>query len=160
MNLTVFAPNDFKEHLKVLENKAKFNSARLRCELGGSSNYQHYVLTGNEGVGKSDAVQEIIKRISGSSKSINYTTRDAIAMFDANDGFGSSMAEALSIDTVLHITNADRLGMRGNTNPNTGMEELCNCISNMRNIIVVLSGKRNRLMELVKGHEKAKEWFP
>lgn len=160
MNLTVFAPNDFKEHLKVLENKAKFNSARLRCELGGSSNYQHYVLTGNEGVGKSDAVQEIIKRVSGSSKSINYTTRDAIAMFDANDGFGSSMAEALSIDTVLHITNADRLGMRGNTNPKTGMEELCNCISNMRNIIVVLSGKRNRLMELVKGHEKAKEWFP
>ena len=63
MELTSFAPDDFKEHLLVIDNKAKFKSARLKCELGFTTTTQHYVITGNDGVGKSDAVQEIYLRL-------------------------------------------------------------------------------------------------
>lgn len=159
MNLSVFAPDDFKEHLKVLENKAKFNSARIRCELGFTASHQHYVLTGNEGVGKDDAVQEIYQRMTGISDIESCVTKDAVSMFDANDGFGSAMSNACQDNILLHIKNADRLGMRSNVNPKNGIEELCDRMPKMKNCVVVLSGKRNQLLELVKGNENAKEWF-
>ena len=63
MNLTTFAPDDFKEHLRALDNKGKFNRARIYCELGATTNHQHYVITGNDGVGKEDAVKEIFNRV-------------------------------------------------------------------------------------------------
>lgn len=159
MNLTIFAPDDFKEHLKILENKAKFNKARLRCELGFSSSHQHYVLTGNEGVGKADAVQEIYQRMTDVAGLTDCTTLDAMSMFDANEGFESAMTGACQDNSLLHIKNADRLSMRGNANPKSGIEELCDRMPKMKNSIVVLSGKRSQLLELVKGHEKAREWF-
>lgn len=159
MNLISFAPDDFKEHLKALDNKAKFNSARQRCELGFDSNHQHYVLTGNEGVGKGDAVEEIFKRMANISDISEVVTVDAAEMFDSNDGFASSMNKYCSNDVILHITNAEQLNLRSNVNPLSGIEELCNRIPKMKNSVVVLSGKRNMLLELVKGHDKAKEWF-
>ena len=159
MNLSVFAPDDFKEHLRVLENKAKFNSARAHCELGVTASHQHYVLTGNEGVGKEDAVQEIYHRIMGVSEINSCVIEDAVSMFDANDGFGNSMVNACKDNILLHIKNADRLGMRANINPKTGIEELCDRMPQMKNSIVVLSGKRNQLLQLVKGNERAKVWF-
>ena len=97
MNLTIFAPDDFKKHLTVLENKAKFSKARVHCELGTMSNYQHYVLTGNEGVGKRDAVNEIYQQMVSVSGLTNFVTKDAATMFDFNDGFSSSMNEACKI---------------------------------------------------------------
>ena len=158
-DLTIFAPDDFKKHLTVLENKAKFCKARLHCELGATSNYQHYVLTGNEGVGKSDAVNEIYQQMVSVSGLTNCVTKDAATMFDFNDGFSSSMNEACQNNILLHIMNAEQLGMKGNINPKSGLEELCNRMATMENSVVVLSGKRSQLLELVKGHEKAKEWF-
>lgn len=160
MNLIDYAPHDFKEHLKVLDNKARFNDARIRCELGFTSNQQHYILTGNEGVGKSDAVQEISLRMVNISGVINCVTRDAVSMFDINGGFENSITSICTKNILLHIKNAERLGMRGNTNPKTGIEELCDWMPQLTNSVVVLSGKRSQLLELVKGHEKAREWFP
>lgn len=159
MNLTTFASNDFKEHLKVLENKAKFNQARLRCELGFSSNHQHYVLTGNEGVGKADAVQEIFIKLRDGDGLKRINTEDALSMFDFNDGFESSISGAFADDTLLHIKNAERLSMRGNVNQKSGIEVLCDKMEKTKNCLVVLSGKRNQLLELVKGNEKAREKF-
>ena len=159
MNLTTFAPDDFKAHLLVLENKARFNSARLRCELGPTTCRQHYVITGNDGVGKSDAVQEIYQRMVGVSGLTNCVTRDAISMFDANMGFDNALSEIGRTNLLLHIKNAEHLSMRGNANPKTGIEELCDTMLKMNNCIVVLTGKRSQLLELVKGHEMARELF-
>jgi len=159
MNLTVFAPDDFKEHLKTLDNKDKFSSARVHCGLGFSTSHQHYVLTGNEGVGISDAVQEIYQRLMGISGIKSCVTEDAISMFDVNDGFSSAMSDACNDNTLLHIKHAERLNMRANVNPKTGIEELCDRMPKMKNSVVILSGKRSQLLELVKGHENAKEWF-
>ena len=159
MNLTIFAPEDFKEHLRLLDNKAKFLNARLRCELGTTSNHQHYVITGNEGVGKGDAVDEIYQRIAGVTGIVSHVTKDATSMFDANGGFENTLREACQSNTLLHIRNAEELGKRGYVNPNSGIEDLCNIISEINNSIVVLSGKRAPLLEAVNGHEDAKHLF-
>ena len=159
MNLTTFAPENFKEHLRALDNKAMFKSARIRCDLGFTTNHQHYVITGNEGVGKSDAVQEIYQRMVNVSGLVDCVTKDAALMYDANGGFEESMAQISQSNILLHIRNAEQLNMRGNVNPKTGIEELCNMMLEMNNCIVVLSGKRSQLLELVKGHEKARVLF-
>ena len=138
MNLSLFAPEDFKKHLTALENKAKFSKAGLHCELGATSNYQHYVLTGNEGVGKSDAVNEIYQQMVSVSGLTDCVTKDASTMFDFNDGFSSSMAQACQNNILLHIMNAEQLGMKANINPKSGLEELCSRMATMENSVVVL----------------------
>lgn len=160
MNLTSFAPKEFKEHLRVLENTAKFNQARLRCELGISNSHRHYVITGNDGVGKTEAVGEIYQRMVGVSGINSCVVKDAISLFEFNEGFENTLSNLCMDNTLLHIRNAEKLGMKGNVNPKTGIEDLCDMMPKMENSIVVLSGKRNQLLELVKGNEKAREWFP
>ena len=96
MELITFAPEDFKEHLSVLDNKAKFKSARQKCDLGFTTTLQHYVITGNDGVGKGDAVQEIYQRMADIAGLTNCVTEDAATMFDANTGFGEALSNACS----------------------------------------------------------------
>ena len=97
MNLTSFAPSEFKEHLRVLDNMAKFNSARLRCELGLSSNHQHYLLIGNEGVGKSDAVQEIYNRLEKACGLTNCVVNDAVSLLPATANASESIQEPVKL---------------------------------------------------------------
>lgn len=158
-NLTRFAPKEFVEHLKALDNTVKFNIARQRCELGISTNHQHYVIMGNDGVGKGDAVKEIYLRIDDVFGLRELVEMDAASMFEINEGFEGSMHEACKDNILLHIKNAEKLGMKGNNNPTSGIDSLCNRMPRMNNSIVVLTGRRMKLLELVKGHEKAREWF-
>lgn len=159
INLTKFAPDDFKEHLIVLDNKAKFNRARKRCELGTTTSHQHYVITGNDGTGKDDAVKEIYERMADISEFRECVTKDAAEMFDATSGFESSLPEACESNILLHIRNAEQLRMRGSANPKTGIDELCNIIPRLTNSIIILTGKDSQLLEMVKGHEKARALF-
>ena len=159
MNLTTFAPDDFKEHLRTLDNKGKFNRARISCELDATTNHQHYVITGNDGVGKEDAVREIFNRVANVTELERCVTMDAATMFDANNGFESSFAEIQEDNILLHIKNAEQLATRGNVNPKLGIEELYSWMSKKNNILVVLTGKRSQLLELVKGNEQARTEF-
>ena len=159
MNLTTFAPDDFKEHLRALDNKGKFNRARILCELDATTNHQHYVITGNDGVGKEDAVKEIFNRVASVAELERCVTVDATTMFDANGGFSESFAEIQEDNILLHIKHAEQLATRGNVNPKTGVEELCSMMSEKSNILVVLTGKRSQLLELVKGNEQARTYF-
>ena len=159
INLTTFAPDDFKEHLIVLDNKAKFNRARKRCELGTTTSHQHYIITGNDGTGKDDAVKEIYERMADISEFRECVTKDAAEMFDATSGFESSLPEACESNILLHIRNAEQLRMRGSANPKTGIDELCNIMPRLINSIIILTGKDSQLLEMVKGHEKARALF-
>ena len=158
MNLLEYAPTDFKEHLKALDDAIKFSEARERCGLGVMSSNQHYLLIGNEGVGKSDAVQEIFERLKHTSKIKELTTTDAVMMYDSTEGFESSISEVCQEDHLLYIKNGEQLGLRGNANTKSGIEELCKRMTKVENIVVVLSGKRN-LLELVKANDKARGLF-
>ena len=167
MNILDYAPIEFKEHLKVLDNTIKFKEARRLCELESESvnhpcsSIQHYVLTGNEGVGIEEAVKEIHKRIKKLyGDDIPYTDSDATALYDYNDGFYNSMMQTCLDDRLIFIKNADRLNQRGHSNLKNGVDELCDRMSDMKNSVVVLCGKHNQIVELVKGNEKAREWFP
>lgn len=159
INLTTFAPDDFKDHLLVLENKARFNMARLASGLGNTSNCQHYVITGNDGVGKSEAVREIYDLIGTALGLQEYVIQDASFMYDVNIGFEKALSELCRDNILLHITNAEQLGLSGYANPMRGIEELCNMMSGMTNSIVVLTGKYAQLMELINGCERAKPLF-
>ena len=159
IDLTTFAPENFKEHLIALDNKASFNKARANCELGPTTNCLHYVITGNEGSGIDDAVMQIYHRLEGTSGLVNSVTYDAAMMSDPSGGFANSMSELSRNNFLIHIKNADLLGFRGNANPKNGIEELCMTMAEMSNSVVVLSGKRSQLMELVKGNERAKILF-
>lgn len=165
MKLLDYAPVEFKNHLANLDNTIKFNRVRFRCELESdpesqpSSNLQHYVLTGNEGTGISEAIYEIRQRLISIYKITEFSYNDATSMYEFNEGFVSSMAEACKDNTVICIGNAERLSQRGHNNNKTGIEELCNVIAGLHNSIVILCGKRNQLLELVKAHEKARGWF-
>lgn len=143
MNLLEYAPTDFKEHLKALDDAIKFSEARERCGLGVMSSNQHYLLIGNEGVGKSDAVQEIFERLKHTSKIKELTTTDAVMMYDSTEGFESSISGVCQEDHLLYIKNGEQLGLRGNANTKSGIEELCKRMTKVENIVVVLSGKRN-----------------
>lgn len=165
MKLLDYAPVEFRDHLATLDNTIKFNKVRLRCELESeskrlaSSNLQHYVLTGNEGTGIPEAIYEIGQRLRSLYHITEFVHRDAASMYDFNEGFVSSMLDACKDNCVICIVNAERLGQRGHNNNKTGIEELCNRMANISNSIVILCGKRNQLLELVKGHEKARGWF-
>ena len=159
MELTSFAPDDFKEHLLVIDNKAKFKSARLKCELGFTTTTQHYVITGNDGVGKSDAVQEIYQRMAEIAGLVDCVTCDAASLFDVNTGFGDSLSNVCRSNILLHIKNAEQLNQSGGVNHIKGIEDLCNKMAGMTNSIVVLTGRHHELLELVKGHDKARELF-
>lgn len=69
MKLLDYAPVEFKEYLETLDNTIKFSKVRLHCELESDSDnkpcstLQHYVMTGNEGVGIPDAIREIRQRL-------------------------------------------------------------------------------------------------
>ena len=160
MSILDYAPNDFKEHLKALDYTIKFNSARLHCNLGNTTNHQHYVLTGNEGIGIDEAVQEIFSRMKTVSNDAEYSYHDAVIMHDYNEGYESSMAEACKDGKLIHIDHAERLSMKGHISSRTGIEELCSRIPNLKNSIVVLTGKTSQLTELVMGNEKARDFFP
>ena len=142
--------------METLDNTIKFSKVRLHCELESDSDnkpcstLQHYVMTGNEGVGIPDAIREIRQRLTDIYKITEYAYHDAASMYDFNEGFASSMSDACKDNMVICIGNAERLGQRGHTNNKTGIEELCNKMANISNSIVILWGK---------GHEKARGWF-
>ena len=147
-----YAPVEFKEYLSSLDNSIKFRKVRLRCELESdsvnqpSSTLQHYVLTGNEGAGVSEAIDEIVHRLSSIYNITDFAHHDASSMYDFNEGFVSSMHDACKDNSVICIDNAERLGQRGHNNNKTGIEELCNRMANISNSIVILCGKRNQLL--------------
>ncbi len=165
MNILDYAPIEFKEHLKVLDNAIKFKEARQRCELESESIEQtcppnhHYVLIGNEGVGINEAIKEIQERMSSLYRISDFSYHDAATMYDYNEAFSSSMSEACKNNTLICIDNAEQLNQKGNTNIKTGMEELCTKMSTLNNSVVILCGDNNQIIELVKDHEKAREWF-
>ncbi|MBO7051562.1 MAG: AAA family ATPase [Prevotella sp.] len=159
MNFSTFAPTEFKEHLKELKASLLFNKAREDRSLSNTNILRHYVLTGNEGVGKEAAADDIFALIREPLEIEEYAVRDANNMFESQVGFENSIREECGDNKFIYIRNAESLGMKGNIGGKNGLEMLCDKIPTMKNTIVVLTGKRNRLMELIMGSEKASQLF-
>lgn len=157
MNLSIYAPDDFKEHLRVLDNKAKLCCARRDNGLESGFSRQHYVLTGNDGVGKSDAAKEIAQRLSVISLITKYVEKDAASLFDATTGF--NLSDLIQSNSLIHIKNAEQLSLKGSNSVKNGIEVLCDEMSSTENCVVVLSGRRSALLGLVRGNEQAKALF-
>lgn len=158
MNILDYAPEKFKKHLRMLDKIVMFNEARNRFDLGFSNKAQNYVFTGNEGTGISAAVSEIFERMKSICGLTEYSYRDALTMYDTNDGYAGSMDGLLDSNTLICIDHAERLNMKGHLNARTGIEDLCSKMRSKRDCVVVLSGS-SQLTELVHGNEDARNLF-
>jgi SpoVK/Ycf46/Vps4 family AAA+-type ATPase len=158
MNILDYAPEKFKNHLRMLDKIVMFNEARNRFDLGFSNKAQNYVFTGNDGTGVSAAVSEIFERMKRICGLTEYKYLNALSMYDANEGFASSLDGIFDDDTLVHIDHAECLNMKGHIYARTGVEDLCSKMRSKRDCVVVLSGS-SQLTELVQGNDDAKDLF-
>ena len=164
INLLDFAPAAFKEHREYLRRVVAYNYARMEEEYPMLDNVivgHHYVITGNVGVGKNDAAHALFHEIRRMEQVRTFVERDALKLFDPNDGFSSSLQELTdsSSNTMVFISNAHMLGMKGAVNSQSGIDILCNAVKELKECIIVLAGQRSRLMELINSNEQAKQAF-
>ena len=63
VNLLDYAPENFKDYLRYLRDVVAYNEGRKQQDLPtihGILRGRHYIITGNEGVGKEEAARAII----------------------------------------------------------------------------------------------------
>lgn len=164
INLLQYSPAAFKEHIEYLKRVVAYNYARMDNEYRMLDNVivgHHYVITGNVGIGKSDAAHAIYNEVNRMGQVRTFLEKDALALYDPNDGFSSGLQGVLedSSNKMIFINNAHILGMKGAVNPQSGIEILCNATKTLEDCIIVLAGQRGRLMELLNASEQAQQLF-
>lgn len=164
INLLQYAPAAFKEHIEYLKRVVAYNYARMENEYRMLDKVivgHHYVITGNLGIGKSDAAHAIYNEVNRMGQVRTFLEKDALALYDPNDGFSSGLQGVLenSSNTMIFINNAHILGMKGAVNPQSGIDILCNAAKTLEDCIIVLAGLRGRLMELLSANEQAQQLF-
>lgn len=164
VNLLDYAPENFKDYLHYLRDVVTYNEGRKQQEqstVGDILRGRHYIITGNEGVGKEVAARAIYEELKKLGIVKSFSKEDAIKLFDTNDGFSNSINELIEEkrNTLIYIQNADSFGRKGAVNSITGVDVLCNRIYEQNNCVVILSGSRNQVLELVNSNVKAQDIF-
>lgn len=164
INLLDYAPENFKTFLQYLRDVVTYNEGRKQQELSTISSIlrgRHYIITGNEGVGKEEAARAIYEELKRLGVVRSFSKQDAIKLYDSNDGFSNSISELIedNRNSLIYIQNADSLGRKGAVNSIIGIEVLCNHIYEQNNCVVILSGNRHQLLELINGNVKAQRIF-
>ena len=164
INILDYAPSEFKEHLGYLQRVVAYNNARLEIEASSVSDIikgHHYVLTGNEGVGKEDAARAIHEQLNRLGIVRNMVVRDALSLYDPNDGFVTGLQNLVDQNnySLIYIFHADNFGMKGAIGTQSGVDILCNLSEKLNDCVIVLAGRRTRLMELINANESAKQTF-
>ena len=164
INLLQYSPASFTEHIEYLKRVVAYNYARMDNEYRMLDNVivgHHYVITGNVGIGKSDAAHAIYNEVNRMGQVRTFLEKDALALYDPNDGFSSGLQGVLenSSNTMIFINNAHILGMKDAVNPQSGIDILCNAAKTLEDCIIVLAGQRGRLMELLNANEQAQQLF-
>ena len=152
INLLDFAPENYKLYLQYLRDVVTYNEGRKQQELptiSGILRGRHYIITGNEGVGKEEAARAIYNELKNLGVVRSFTKQDAIKLFDSTDGFANNIEQLINgnRNTLIYIQNADTLGRKGTVGSLTGVEAICNNQEELNNCVIVLSGFRNQLLE-------------
>ena len=164
INLLDFAPENYKLYLQYLRDVVTYNEGRKQQELptiSGILRGRHYIITGNEGVGKEEAARAIYNELKNLGVVRSFTKQDAIKLFDSTDGFANNIEQLINgnRNTLIYIQNADTLGRKGTVGSLTGVEAICNDQEELNNCVIVLSGFRNQLLEAVNSSPKAQAVF-
>ena len=164
VNLLDYAPENFKTYLQYLRDVVTYNEGRKQQELSticGILRGRHYIITGNEGVGKEEAARAVYEELKKLGVVRSFIKQDAIKLFDPTDGFSNSINQLISDNrnTLIYIHNADAFGKKGAVGSLTGIEAICNHTEDMNNCVIILSGIRNQLLEVVNSSPNAQEVF-
>ena len=164
VNLLDYAPENFKDYLQYLRDVVAYNEGRRQQELSSISGIlrgRHYIITGNEGVGKEEAARAIYAELKKLGVVRSFAKRDAVTLFDSTEGFASNIAQLIdgNRNTLIYIQNADTFGRKGTVGSTTGIEAICNNTESLDNCVIILSGTRNKLLEVVNSSPKAHEVF-
>ena len=164
VNLLDYAPENFKDYLQYLRDVVAYNEGRRQQELSAISGIlrgRHYIITGNEGVGKEEAARAIYAELKKLGVVRSFAKRDAVTLFDSTEGFASNIAQLIdgNRNTLIYIQNADTFGRKGTVGSTTGIEAICNNTESLDNCVIILSGTRNKLLEVVNSSPKAHEVF-
>ena len=164
VNLLDYAPENFKTYLQYLRNVVTYNEGRKQQDLptlSGILRGRHYIITGNEGVGKEEAARAIYEELKQLGVVRSFSKQDAIKLFDSTDGFTNSIDQVINgnRNTLIYIQNADTFGRKGAVGSLTGVEAICNNMEELNNCVIVLSGSRNQLLEAVNSSPKTQAVF-
>ena len=138
VNLLDYAPENFKDYLQYLRDVVAYNEGRRQQELSAISGIlrgRHYIITGNEGVGKEEAARAIYAELKKLGVVRSFAKRDAVTLFDSTEGFASNIAQLIdgNRNTLIYIQNADTFGRKGTVGSTTGIEAICNNTESLDN---------------------------
>ena len=98
-NLLDYAPENFKNHLQYLRDVVTYDNGREQQGLSTISDIlrgHHYIITGNEGVGKEEAAHAIFEELRDLGIVSHFVKKEAIRLFDPNDGYGNNIDQLIN----------------------------------------------------------------
>ena len=152
-------PEKFADHIKLLDMKHEYK-VLVNTNVGHSRRLG-YVLTGNRGTGKRTAAEALYKRLSylAPNDHTNLKEISAAQLFDPTNGFSgiNSLIEE-NRHRLIYIRDAEDLSMKGLLSQ-TGIEILASKIKSEPTVTVILSGRRDEVLQLVNSCPAANEYF-
>ena len=151
-------PKQFEEYLQLLEKKRVFKEA-VNENVGHTRHYG-YLLTGNKGTGKRSSAKKLFEALKAIDPEVSsWVEIPAAQLFEPSNGF-ASIDTTLSENrkSMIYISDAEDLSMKGLLSQ-TGIEILATKLKTEPSVTVVLSGRRDELIQLVNSCQAAKETF-
>lgn len=151
-------PKQFEEYLHLLHKKHVFKEA-VNENIGHTRHYG-YLFTGNRGTGKRSSAKKLFEALKAIDPEVNtWMEIPAAQLFDPSNGF-ASINDTLSENrrSMIYISDAEDLSMKGLLSQ-TGIEILATKLKTEPTVTVVLSGRRDELIQLVNSCQAAKDTF-
>lgn len=157
----LFAPDNFHEFLSYLRKKYLFDQYRERMDLPLFRMKHHYLFTGKKGVGKMTAARELFDILQENGFTGRFECCDAITLLDTTSGYSPNLTDYIeeNSNNFLYFYNAEAFMLKGAIGSLSGMEVLANKLSTSQDTVVVLSGRKGQLTEMVNLCETARELF-
>lgn len=151
-------PKQFEDYLQLLEKKRLFQVA-VNKNVGHTRRYG-YLLTGNRGTGKRSAAKMLFEALKAIDPEVlSWTEVPAAQLFEPSNGF-ASINDTISENrnSMIYISDAEDLSMKGLLSQ-TGIEILATKLKTEPSVTVVLSGRRDELIQLVNSCQSARDFF-
>ena len=151
-------PKQFEEYLQLLKKKRVFQ-ATINKNVGHTFHHG-YMLTGNRGTGKRSSAKRLFEALRAIDPEVQtWLEKPAAQLFEPSNGF-ASINELISENrkSMIYISDAEDLTMKGLLSQ-TGIEILATKLKTEPTVTVVLSGRRDELVQMVNSCQAAKDIF-
>ncbi len=157
----LLAPKNFLDLLSFLDKKRIFDNKRSGNGFSELEVRRNYVFTGKRGTGKETAARELFRRLKEANDIDSFVQSEAIDFLDTTNGYSPKLEEFIDRNhrNFIYISNAEAFMLKGAVGSLNGIEILANKLRTVKDVIVVLSGKKGQVSELINMCETAREMF-